>query len=266
MFRFCSLFSGSNGNSLFVSDGKTRILVDAGVSGIRIKKALCSIGEDFLNIDAVLVTHEHSDHSSCVGVVSRWVKYQNIPVYATKGTWYGMSRTVGNINEASKNYIKANETFQIGDITIKPFSIPHDAADPVGYSFLCEGKKLTIATDIGHMNDSLLENIRNSDLLMLESNHDLEMLENGPYPYVLKRRIKSEHGHLCNSLAGETIANLALEGVKKFIIGHLSGENNRPDLALDTVGACIESAGLRIGRDIELHVAMRGITSEVFYI
>jgi phosphoribosyl 1,2-cyclic phosphodiesterase len=263
MFRFCSLFSGSNGNSLFVTDGKTRILVDAGVSGIRIQNALTSIGENPASIDAVFVTHEHSDHSHSVGILSR--RY-NIPVYATKGTWRGMRGSIGNVNELNVMYVAPDKSIIIGNIEVHPFRIPHDATDPVGYSFKCENKKLTIATDIGHMNAELLENIRNSDLLMLESNHDLEMLENGPYPYILKRRIKSEHGHLCNSIAGETIAQLALEGVKKFIIGHLSGENNNPEIAYRTVGACIESIGFKLGKDIELHVAERGITSKVFYI
>ncbi|HRX41503.1 MAG TPA: MBL fold metallo-hydrolase [Clostridia bacterium] len=263
MFRFCSLFSGSNGNALFVTDGKTRILVDAGVSGIRIQNALVSIGENPASLDAILVTHEHSDHSNSVGILSR--RY-NVPIYATRGTWGSMIGFIGNVNEANIIYIVPGKPFRFGEIEIHPFRIPHDAADPVGYSFFCEGRKLTIATDIGHMNDELLMNIRNSDLLMLESNHDLEMLENGPYPYILKRRIKSDHGHLCNSVAGETIAQLALEGVRKFIIGHLSGENNNPELAYQTVCTCIESIGFRLGDDIELHVAERGITSRVFYI
>ncbi len=263
MFRFCSLFSGSDGNSLFVTDGKTRILVDAGVSGIRIQNALLSIGENPRTIDAIFVTHEHSDHSHGVGILSR---RNNIPVYATKGTWGKMRGFIGSVNEANIMYITPGCAVAIGNIEVHPFRIPHDANDPVGYSFLCKGKKLTIATDIGHMNEELLENIRNSDLLMLESNHDLEMLDNGPYPYILKRRIKSDHGHLCNSMAGETIAQLALEGVKKFIIGHLSGENNNPDIAYKTVGACIESIGFKLGEDIELHVAERGITSKVFNI
>ncbi|MBN1623487.1 MAG: MBL fold metallo-hydrolase [Clostridia bacterium] len=263
MFRFCSLFSGSNGNSLFVTDGETRLLVDAGVSGIRIQNALASIGENPASIDAIFVTHEHSDHSQSVGILSR--RY-NIPVYATKGTWRGMRSFIGNVNELNVMYIDPEKSILTGHIEVHPFRIPHDATEPVGYSFRCENKKLTIATDIGHMNSELLENIRNSDLLMLESNHDLEMLDNGPYPYVLKRRIKSDYGHLCNSIAGETIAQLALEGVKKFIIGHLSGENNNPAVAYRTVGACIESIGFRLGEDIELHVAERGITSKVFYI
>lgn len=261
MIKFCSLFSGSNGNSLYISDGNTRILIDAGVSGIRIKNAMTSIGEDPADLDALVVTHEHSDHSKCVGVMTRRYK---IPVYATKGTWDGMARLIGSVNEANVMHIKANKDFQVGTIRVRPFSIPHDARDPVGYSFFTEDKKVTVATDIGHMNDSLLENISNSDLLMLESNHDIEMLDNGSYPYVLKRRIKSDHGHLCNSIAGETLAMLANQGNKRFVIGHLSGENNNPEVAYETVASHIMGNGFAIGESVELYVARRDETSKVF--
>ena len=261
MLRFCSLFSGSNGNSLFVSDGNTRILIDAGVSMKRIKNALASIGEDPDKLSALLVTHEHRDHSSCVGIIERGYR---IPVYTTKGTWREIRRYIGTVNEAHINHIEPGESFKIGNIEVMPFSIPHDASDPVGYSFSCNGKKIAVATDIGHMNMDLLNYIRNSDLLLLESNHDADMLDNGPYPYVLKRRIKSDHGHLCNLSAGETIALLAKEGVKRFILGHLSGENNHPELAYETVGSCIREVGLEPGKDVELYVAERGITTQVF--
>lgn len=261
MIKFCSLYSGSSGNSLFISNGDTRILIDAGISGIRIQKALLYIDENPADIDAVVVTHEHNDHSSCVGVMSRRF---DLPVYSTKGTWKGMMGMVGKINEANKRYFSANEDFVIGNMAIHPFSIPHDANDPVGFSFFSEKKKLTVATDIGHMNDILIQNIKGSDLLMLESNHDMNMLDNGSYPYVLKRRIKSDHGHLCNAVAGETIAMLADEGVKRFVIGHLSGENNCPELAFETVASHISGKGFIVGESIELYVARRNETSRVF--
>lgn len=263
MIKFCSLFSGSSGNSLFISDGETRILIDAGVSGIRIREALISIGENPDDLNALVVTHEHSDHTSCAGVIARRYK---IPVYATKGTWEGMLRYIGPVNEANIMHISANKDFMIGTIKVHPFSIPHDARDPVGFSFFTEGKKVTVATDIGHMNAMLMDNIKNSDLLMLESNHDLDMLENGNYPYVLKRRIKSDHGHLCNDAAGETLALLALQGIKKFVIGHLSRENNNPDVAFETVAAHITRSGFSIGENVELSVALRNETSKVFIV
>ncbi|MCK5757875.1 MAG: MBL fold metallo-hydrolase [Clostridiales bacterium] len=261
MIKFCSLFSGSSGNSLYISDGKTRILIDAGVSGIRIKEALDSIGENPDDLDALVVTHEHSDHTKCVGVITRRYK---IPVYGTNGTWEGMSGYIGPVNEANTMFISANKDFQINTIKVHPFSIPHDARDPVGFSFFAEGKKVTVATDIGHMNELLLENIKNSDLLMLESNHDIEMLDNGSYPYVLKKRIKSDHGHLCNNAAGETLAMLAEQGLNKIVIGHLSHENNHPDVAYETVASHINNNGFTIGESVELYVARRDETSKVF--
>jgi len=261
MIKFCSLYSGSSGNSLYISDGKTNILIDAGVSGIRIKEAMESIGENPADLDALVITHEHSDHTKCAGVITRRYK---IPVYGTKGTWDGMSRYMGPVNEANVMYINANKDFQINTIRVHPFSIPHDARDPVGFSFFTEGKKVTVATDIGHMNDLLLENIKNSDLLMLESNHDIEMLDNGSYPYVLKKRIKSDHGHLCNNAAGETLAKLAKQGLSRIVIGHLSNENNNPDVAYQTVAAHITDNGFTIGESVELYVARRDETSKVF--
>ncbi len=259
--KFCSLFSGSSGNSLFISHGGTRILIDAGVSGRRIQYALESIGEDACELDALIVTHEHSDHSSCVGVMSR--RY-NIPVYATQGTWRGMENSIGIVNEANILHIKANTDFEIGDLQIHSFSTPHDAADPVGYTFKAEGRKVAIATDIGHMNETILENIRGSDLVMLESNHDLGMLENGSYPYFLKKRIRGMFGHLCNDIAGETIALLAGEGGRRFLIGHLSHENNHPETAYSTVIARLTSCGLKETDSLELDVALRDRASRVF--
>ncbi len=261
MIKFCSLFSGSSGNSLFISDGQTRILIDAGITGIRIRKALESIGENPLNLDALVVTHEHSDHTKCAGVITR--RY-GIPIYATKGTWEGMSRYIGPVNEANIMYISANFDFQIKTMKIHPFSIPHDARDPVGFSFFSKDKKVTVATDIGIMNDSLFENIKDSDLLMLESNHDIEMLDNGNYPYYLKKRIRSDHGHLCNEMAGKTLAELAYNGAKRFVIGHLSRENNSPDIAFETVASLISGNGFSVGESIELYVARRDETSKVF--
>ena len=261
MIKFCSLFSGSSGNSLFITDGQTRILIDAGISGIRIKKALESIGEDPQNLDALVVTHEHSDHTKCAGVITRRYK---IPVYATKGTWNGMSPYIGPVNEANVMYIKANNDFQIKTMTVHPFKIPHDANDPVGFSFFAEGKKVTVATDIGEINNELKKNFENSDLLMLESNHDIEMLDRGPYPRFLKDRILSREGHLCNKIAGKTIAELIEKGARKFVIGHLSQENNTPDVAYATVASHISGNGFNIGETVELYVARRNETSRVF--
>jgi len=254
MVRFCSLFSGSSGNCIFVSDEKTRILIDVGLSGVRIIEALNSIGESPSDISAILITHEHSDHTKGVGILSR--KF-NIPIYANNGTWGGMRRELGKLNPDNIKVFDTNIEFMVGDIGVKPFTIPHDAAEPVGYSFHIGNKKVTSATDIGHMNNTLLGELKNSDLLLLESNHDIEMLKVGPYPYYLKQRILSNHGHLCNEMAGKVVSYLAEQGTKRFVLGHLSKENNFPELAYQTSLNALVEKGIEVGREVTLEVASR---------
>lgn len=263
MIKFASLFSGSSGNALYIEYNNTRVLIDAGVSGIKIENALKSIGKDASDLTAIVVTHEHSDHIRCIGVMSRRF---NIPIYLNKSTWLKTKKSVGKINEANIYHFISNKTFKIGDFDIHAFSIPHDAIDPVGFSFYANGKKITTATDIGHMNDQLLRNIENSDLLLLECNHDLEMLENGSYPYPLKKRIRSDYGHLCNYNTSETILELVKQGQRKFLLGHLSQENNHPDVAYKTVTEHLRNGGYEVGKDIEVTVVLRDRPSNVYHI
>lgn len=254
MVRFCSLFSGSSGNCIFVSDEKTKILIDVGLSGVRIVEALNSVGENPSEISAILITHEHSDHTKGVGILSR--KF-NIPIYANNGTWEGMRRDLGKIKAENVKLFETEKDFMIGDIGIRPFEIPHDAAEPVGYSFHIKGKKVTSATDIGHMNKTLLGELMGSDILLLESNHDVEMLKVGPYPYYLKQRILSNHGHLCNEMAGKVVSYLAEQGTRRFVLGHLSKENNFPELAYQTSLNALIEKGIEVGREVSLEVAAR---------
>jgi phosphoribosyl 1,2-cyclic phosphodiesterase len=254
MIKFCSLYSGSSGNSLFISSGDTRLLVEAGLSGKKIIEALCSIGEKASEIDAILVSHEHSDHIRGAGILSR--KF-NLPIYASQGTWKAMEKMIGPVLERNKMIFSSYKPFQIGDITVTPFPIPHDANEPVGYSFCASGKKVTVATDIGHISMDLLNNFANSDLLLLESNHDVEMLKIGPYPWPLKKRIASEQGHLSNEAAGEVVAYLAQKGTKRFLLGHLSKENNFPELAYQTVCNALYEKCLEAGTDVAVDVALR---------
>ncbi|MBN2851150.1 MAG: MBL fold metallo-hydrolase [Clostridia bacterium] len=263
MIEFASLFSGSSGNALYIEHKDTRILIDAGVSGIRIENALLSIGKRAADLTAVLVTHEHSDHTSCLGVMTR--RY-NLPIYINRGTWNHVKNFIGKVNEANIYHFNSNEEFTLGDFKVNPFSIPHDASDPVGFSFFAENKKITTATDIGHMNDDIRKNIENSDLLLLECNHDLRMLENGSYPYPLKRRIKGDFGHLCNDHTSQTILELARKGQRRFLLGHLSHENNYPELAFKTVAGCLIDNGFEVGKDIELEVVLRDQTSQLYFI
>ena len=260
MVRFCSLFSGSSGNALFVCTDQTKLLIDAGMSAKRIINALCSIGETPDELSAILVTHEHSDHIKGAGIISR--KF-NTPVFANKNTWEAMEQHIGPVDVKNKVYFENGADFKIGDITIRAFCIPHDASDPVGFNFFVGDKKITTATDIGHMNKELLDNLEESDFLLIESNHDVEMLKVGPYPYHLKKRILGERGHLSNDMASKVVAYLAEKGTKKFMLGHLSKENNFPELAYQTVLNLLNEKNIAVGRDIHLDVVLRDTTSRV---
>lgn len=254
MMKFCSLYSGSSGNCLFVSDGKTKILVDSGMSGKRITEALVAIGENPSELSAVFVSHEHSDHIRGAGIISR--KF-DIPIYANENTWNAMEQDLGPVDLKNKMCFDNCKEFEIGNIYVKAFPIPHDAVDPVGYNFFLDNKKITTATDIGHMTNKLLSYLMGSDLLLIEANHDVEMLKVGPYPWTLKKRILGERGHLSNDMAGKVVAYLAKNGTKKFLLGHLSRENNFPELAYQTVCNVLNENDICAGKDIMLTVALR---------
>lgn len=254
MIKFCSLYSGSSGNCIFVEHGGTKILIDAGLSGKRIIEALTSIGENPSEVSAILVTHEHSDHTRGIGILSR--KF-DVPIFANEKTWAAMEREIGPVNSKNRQCFSTGMEFTIGSIGVKPFLIPHDASEPVGYSFFAENKKITSATDIGHISNALLQEMMNSDILLLEANHDIEMLKVGPYPWHLKKRILSDHGHLSNEMAGKVIAYMAEQGTRQFLLGHLSKENNFPELAYQTVLNALVEKKIAVGSDVTLEVALR---------
>lgn len=254
MIKFCSLFSGSSGNAIFLGTDKTKILIDAGVSGKRIMEALVSIGENPSELSAVLVSHEHSDHIKGAGIISRRL---DIPIYANEGTWKAMEGQIGPVSLKNKRYFNTGIEFEINEICIKPFPMPHDASEPVGFSFFTENKKVTVSTDIGHISEELLDCMEMSDLILLESNHDLEMLRVGRYPWWLKKRIMGENGHLSNEVAGKTVAYLADRGTRRFLLGHLSKENNFPELAYQTVLNALDEKQIRVGTDVTLDVVLR---------
>ena len=203
--KFCPLVSGSSGNSTYIGTKHTHILIDAGVSCKQIVEHIRELKVAPEQIDAVFITHEHIDHIKGAGVLSR--KY-DIPVYATPGTWEGIGKTVGDFAQKNIRYVYEEEICVINDICVKPFAIPHDTIEPVAYSIFTEDSKMTVATDIGHITDTVKENIYNSDVLLLEANHDLDMLRNGSYPWPLKKRIMGEKGHLSNIAAGDTLSDI----------------------------------------------------------
>ena len=264
MELLCSpLFSGSSGNAVYVGADGEGILVDAGVSCAKIVKELDIIGVKPESLKAILVTHEHVDHTSSAGILSR--KY-DLPIYATEGTWGGMHDKIGAVQEKNIRIIEAGQDFFLGKLNICPFSIPHDASDPCGYAFLAGGVKAAIATDIGCIRDGWMNAVEGSDILLLESNYDEDMLKAGKYPYVLKKRILGRTGHLSNDDAGKACVALTKKNVKNIILGHLSKENNFPELALETVRLALSEAGAQIGKDVHLSVARRDGFSGLFSI
>ena len=208
MLKFCSIFSGSSGNCLFVNSNHTKILVDSGVSCKKVCEGLEAVGASITDIDAILVTHEHSDHVQSIGTVSQ--KF-NIPVYANIETWNAMEKQRAKIDPSNICTFENDKDFKINDLTIHPFSTPHDAANPCGFNIHNGSKRLSIATDLGHMDNELISQLYNSSFVFLESNYDPEILKVSKYPFVLKQRISGPHGHLSNSTAGKTISNLLLK-------------------------------------------------------
>lgn len=232
--KLCSIASGSSGNCIFVGTDATHLLVDVGISGKRTENGLNSIGYSLNQIDGILITHEHSDHIKGLGVLSR--KY-HIPIYATQKTIYEIrgNSSLGTISEDLFVPIKADESFKIKDIIVEPMHTSHDAADPVAYRMKYGRKKIAIATDLGTYNEYTVECLKGMDLLFLEANHDVNMVQVGPYPYRLKQRILGEYGHLSNEVSGKLLKKLVHENLQGVVLGHLSKENNMPELAYETV-------------------------------
>ena len=232
MLEFCSLYSGSSGNSLLVKTENTNILIDAGVSSKKIETALNSIDIDPSSLDGILITHEHTDHVQGLGTFAK--KY-DLPVFVNQKTLDAMPKQKEKISEKNINLIKIEEKFEIKDLKIKPFAIPHDAVNPCGFNIFKDNSKISIATDIGHMSNGIIKNLEDSLFILLEANYDPEVLMYSKYPYQLKTRIAGPTGHLSNEMAGKTISYLLKSGLKQAMLGHLSKESNFPELAYKTV-------------------------------
>ena len=249
--EFYPLYSGSTGNASLAVHNKTKLLIDAGVTGKAALYALSCCGVEPCSISGILISHSHSDHVKGAGILSRKL---DLPIYANEATWEELDGKLGRIDEKNRRVFETDMDFSIGDMRILPFSIPHDTADPVGFSIECDGKKLTIATDIGHVTEKVTTALRGSDLVLIEANHDEELLRrNENYSAELKRRILGRNGHLSTAACGGLLADLYKTGVKRAVLGHLSRENNTEQLAYKTVSHTLASAG--IGADYMLKVA-----------
>ena len=256
MLKFCSLYSGSSGNSFLIQSDETKILVDAGVSCKKIVEALASLNITIEEIDGIFVTHEHTDHTQSIGTISK--KY-GTNIFANKKTWKAMPEQVKKIPNNNMYDFSNNENFKFKDLEILPFSIPHDAANPCGFSISKNSTKISITTDIGHMDNYVLSNLKNSQFVLLESNYEPEVLKYSRYPYRLKERIASPLGHLSNIDAGKTLNYLADFGLENAVIAHLSNENNFPELAYKSVFEQIDQ-----NKKLHIEVASRNMPGNIF--
>jgi len=232
--RFASIASGSSGNSLYVGCRDTNILIDAGISRKRIEEGLRSFDVCGSDIDAILVTHEHSDHIKGLGV---WSRKYHVPIYATKGTLLEIERmnSLGKIDDSLFRVISADQDFSVKDLNIHAISVPHDARDPVCYRIDDGRRRIAAVTDLGYFDEYITDSLGDCDMLYVEANHDPGMLQTGPYPYQLKLRIAGNYGHLSNEMSGQLIGHLCGGRLSNVVLGHLSKENNFPDLALEAV-------------------------------
>jgi phosphoribosyl 1,2-cyclic phosphodiesterase len=242
----CVLASGSKGNAVYLSDGVTAILIDAGLSGIEIQRRLQERGLSASCLNAIIVSHEHTDHIRGVGVIARRF---HIPVYLTEKTKIAAEPIIGALDR-TETFV-CGTTFRINALSIHPFSTSHDAVDPAGFTFRRNHIKVGLATDLGIATGMVKNHLKDSRLVIVEANHDVAMLENGPYPWPVKQRIKSRLGHLSNTDSRDLLGDMAHPFLEHVILGHLSDTNNTPEQALRDVAPALS------GLDTQLHVALQ---------
>lgn len=261
--RLCSIASGSSGNCIYVGDDHTHLLVDAGISKKRIEEGLGKLDVKGNELDGILITHEHVDHIQGLGVFSR--KY-GVPIYATRGTIEGIKncKTLGKMPDGLLHPIEVNQEFALGELQIHPFEISHDANEPSGYRIENGNQSVAVATDLGKYDDYIVQKLQNLNAIVLEANHDIHMLEVGPYPYPLKRRVMGDKGHLSNELSGRLLCDILHDELQCVVLGHLSKENNYEELAYETVKLEITMGDNPYkGEDINLMVAKRDTVSKI---
>jgi phosphoribosyl 1,2-cyclic phosphodiesterase len=252
MTRFCPLFSGSSGNSYYIGTATAGILIDAGRSAKQLMSMLNLCGIEITAIQAIFVTHEHSDHISGLRVLAS--RY-HIKVFSSLGTLNALE-DMGCLSGSFQSYEIGTGGVELADMLVKPFRTSHDSAESIGYLIQSQdGRNIGFSTDLGYMSDEVRNSLIGADLVVLESNHDIGMLKNGPYPYPLKKRILSDTGHLSNTACAEELCGFAQKGTTRFVLAHLSSENNTPDLAYQTALCSLTLAGMKQGIDFELSVA-----------
>ncbi len=261
---FCSLASGSSGNCQWVASQKTKLLIDAGMSGKYIRYSLENIDVKIETINGILLTHEHTDHISGLGVLMRRHK---LPLHVTAKTWEAVAPKIGEVDPALLHLYEHMNGVEIGDLWIEGIKVSHDAVDPLCYTITNGVNKIGIATDLGSLSDEVIHAFKTCDLLMVESNHDEELLKTGSYPLYLKQRILSELGHLSNEDAGYIAKEVIDYGITRHVLlAHLSKENNFPDLAYETVRGILEMGNIRVGKDIVLDLTYRDRVGQLYKI
>lgn len=248
--KFSVLASGSTGNAVYVESGDQAFIVDAGLTGKKMEQLFDKIDRDIKKLSGILVTHEHSDHIKGVGVLAR--KY-NVPVFANEKTWQAMTPSVGNIPLDQRFQFNMETVQTFGTLEIESFGVSHDAADPMFYTFHENGRKLAVITDTGYVSDRMKGIIRGADAFVFESNHDVNMLQMGSYPWSTKRRILSDVGHVSNEDAAIAMSDVVFEKDTHIYLSHLSKDNNMKDLARLSVAQTLQSVGIMPGEFVHLH-------------
>ncbi len=251
-----TICSGSDGNCTFVSDGSTHLLIDAGLSLRAVEEALRQININAAELSGILITHEHTDHVRGADTISA---RHDVPIYASHGTWAALEgRPIKKAALKNRIAFDSGGDFYINDFNIQPFSIPHDAADPVAFCMVNRGKKIIIATDMGYIKNDFIARARDANFMILESNYDPDMLRLSSYPSHLKARIAGRNGHLSNEDCAATLCEIIAGGsVRKVMLGHLSKNNNTPDIAIGTCRQALLQMGLHPDKDMALGVAPR---------
>lgn len=249
--QVASILSGSTGNCTYIETDQARVIVDAGSSGKKIEEQFAKVNRDISKVDAIFISHEHSDHTQAAGVLSR--RY-NIPIYANKRTWDALDNCLGKIAPENRRILMPGEMLSIKNLDIEPFRISHDSVDAQHYGFQRGKTTFATLTDTGYANDRMRDFMRNMTAYLIEANHDVEMLRYGSYPWHLKQRILSDVGHLSNEDSALLMSEIIGDNTKKIMLAHLSRENNTSELAMNDVTKILNDNDIDTNSEVKLHM------------